>query len=61
MPFRMTAYAVEVGRLTKKDGERKFSMNQNLTLLFVWRRTLVIMIDAKRYQECEYQTFVSVR
>ena len=47
MPFRMTAYVVEVGRLTKKDGERKFSMNQNFTVPFVLRSTLRIMIDAK--------------
>ena len=33
---------------TKNEGERKFSMNQNFTVLFVLRRTLKIMIDAKR-------------
>ena len=32
--------------LTRKEGERKFSINQNLTVLLVFRRTLRIMIDA---------------
>ena len=34
--------------LTKKEGDKKFSMNQNLTVLFVLRRTLRIMMEAKR-------------
>ena len=40
-----------VETLTRKDGERKFSMNQNLTLLLVLRSTLKIMIEAKRYSK----------
>jgi hypothetical protein len=32
--------------LTKKDGDKKFSMNQNLTVLLVFFITLEIMIDA---------------
>ena len=34
------------GKRTRKDGERKFSMNQNFTVCFVLRKTLKIMIDA---------------
>lgn len=34
--------------LTRNEGERKFSMNQNLTVLLVFRKTLIIMIEAKR-------------
>lgn len=33
---------------TKKDGERKFSMNQNLTVLLVFFRTLRIIMETKR-------------
>ena len=40
---------------TRKDGERKFSMNQNLTVWFVFLRTLRIMIEAKRYIKSSYQ------
>ena len=38
---------------TRNEGDRKFSMNQNLTVLFVWRRTLRIMIEAKRCCICQ--------
>lgn len=34
--------------LTKNEGDKKFSMNQNLTVLLVFRMTLNIMIEAKR-------------
>lgn len=44
---RLEAYATGC-RLTKNEGERKFSMNQNFTVLLVLRKTLKIMIDAKR-------------
>lgn len=37
-----------VRRLTRKEGERKFSMNQNLTVLFVWRMTEMAMMNANR-------------
>jgi hypothetical protein len=43
------------GSLTRNEGERKFSMNQNLTLLFVLRKTLRIMIDTNRYNREEVQ------
>ena len=43
----LEAYATR-NRLTKNEGERKFSMNQNFTVLLVLRKTLKIMIDAKR-------------
>jgi hypothetical protein len=36
-------------RLTKNEGERKFSMNQNLTVLWVCFITLKIMMEANRY------------
>lgn len=36
--------------LTRNEGERKFSINQNLTVLLVFRKTLRIMIEAKRYK-----------
>jgi hypothetical protein len=36
---------------TRKDGERKFSMNQNLTVLFVLRRTLKIMMDTNLWRK----------
>lgn len=39
------------GKRTRNEGDKKFSMNQNLTLLFVCRRTLRIIIDAKRYTQ----------
>lgn len=42
-------------RLTRNDGDRKFSMNQNLTVLFVLRRTLRIMMDANRYPDINAQ------
>jgi len=35
---------------TRKDGDKKFSMNQNLTVLLVFFKTLSIMIEANRYQ-----------
>jgi hypothetical protein len=35
-------------RLTRNDGERKFSMSQNLTVLFVFLITLSIMIEDSR-------------
>lgn len=38
------------GELTRKEGERKFSMNQNLTVLFVFLKTLKTMIPTKRFQ-----------
>jgi hypothetical protein len=40
-------------QFTRKEGERKFSMNQNLTVLFVFFITLRIMIDANRYKGCQ--------
>ena len=36
---------------TKKAGDRKFSMNQNLTVLFVCFITLRIMMEANRWKE----------
>lgn len=33
---------------TRKEGDKKFSMNQNLTVLFVFRKTLSIMIATNR-------------
>ena len=36
------------GILTKNEGDKKFSINQNLTVLFVLRNTLRIMIPTKR-------------
>lgn len=35
---------------TRKDGDRKFSINQNLTVCSVLRRTLKIMIDANLWK-----------
>jgi hypothetical protein len=35
--------------LTRNEGDRKFSINQNLTVFFVFRRTLSIMIEDSRY------------
>jgi hypothetical protein len=35
--------------LTKNDGDKKFSMNQNLTEEFVLRSTLAIMIETNLY------------
>ena len=35
---------------TRKDGERKFSINQNLTVCFVLRSTLRIIIDANLWK-----------
>lgn len=35
-------------RRTRKEGDKKFSMNQNLTVCFVFRRTLSIMMPTKR-------------
>ena len=43
--------------LTKNAGERKFSINQNLTVLFVLRRTLRIIIDANRYGVVELECY----
>ena len=36
---------------TKKAGDKKFSMNQNLTVLLVCFITLRIMIEANRWKE----------
>lgn len=33
---------------TRNEGDKKFSMNQNLTVCFVFRRTLSIMMPTKR-------------
>ena len=40
--------------LTRKEGDKKFSMNQNFTLLFVFRRTLRIIMDAKRCHRSQW-------
>ena len=44
---------LRVGVPTKKAGDKKFSMNQNLTVLFVCFITLRIMIEANRWKKNE--------
>ena len=54
--------------LTRNEGERKFSINQNLTVLSVFRRTLSIMIEDRRYtqsslnkQKCQLRALTSYK
>lgn len=46
--IRHCLLAHDIFSRTRKDGDKKFSMNQNLTVLFVLRKTLNIIIEANR-------------
>jgi hypothetical protein len=41
----------QMGIRTRKDGDRKFSMNQNFTVCSVLWRTLRIMIDTNLWKK----------